>query len=468
MTLGPVDLLITGGLVALPQGAVPASIAIVGEKISAVIPAADGVQLPQAASTIDATGKDVLPGIIDAHVHFRTESAHADTFQTASASAAYGGVTTIIPFVLGGDETSLPDHLTRWRLEGERESVVDFALHAQFQPGSRWLHEVPAAVEMGCRTVKLMLGYKKRGLMVTDDYLLAAMQNIASAGAMLMLHCENGEICDLLEDRLAAEGRTAPEYFHASRPVLAEVEATRRALAYAEVTGCPLYVVHLTVSEGLEAIRQAKANGLPVWTETCPQYLLLTDAEMKRQGPLTKIGPPLRHPEHLAAMWAGVADGSIDVIASDHAPHTPQAKSPGWENIFAAPFGMAGTETLLPLVYSEGVAKRGLGLAWLAKVMSENPARIFGLYPRKGAIQAGADADLVIVDPERRRTLGAEQLHSAAGYTAFAGWEVHGWPVMTLVRGRVVLQDGELCQPPGYGRFLPAGPVGHPQPAIGG
>ena len=223
--------------------------------------------------------------------------------------------------------------------------------------------------------------------------------------------------------------------------------------------------MHLSTEAGLERIKQAQGLGQRVWTETCPQYLLLNEGEMERLGPFAKIGPPLRPADGVnqAALWRGVQEGFVSAIGSDHAPAAREAKEPGWRNIFVGPegrpipFGAPSIETLVPLVYSEGVAKRGLPLWWMARVLAENPARLFGIYPRKGVIQPGSDADLLIIDPDAEVTLRAADLHGNAGYTPYEGWTIKGRPWLTMLRGRVLLNQGTLAQQPGYGQFLPAG-----------
>jgi dihydroorotase-like cyclic amidohydrolase len=240
----------------------------------------------------------------------------------------------------------------------------------------------------------------------------------------------------------------------------------------AALTGSPLYVVHLSTQLGLERIKAAQAAGQRVWTETCPQYLLLTDQEMARWGPLAKIGPPLRPADgpDREALWRGSAEGYIATVASDHSPRRQAEKEPGWQNIFvdpagrSIPFGSPSVETMVPLMYSEGVARRGLPLTWLARVLAENPARIFGLYPRKGAIRVGADADLLIIDPEPEWTVRVADHHGIAGWTLYEGWAARGRPWMTLLRGRVLLDRGTLAEGPGFGRYLargaPVSPLG--------
>jgi dihydropyrimidinase len=272
-----------------------------------------------------------------------------------------------------------------------------------------------------------------------------------------MVHAESGEAIDYLEQVAQREGHTRPVDYPATRPAYAEAEAVSRAVTFGTAAGCPVYVVHLTSQAALEQLLLAQAAGRDVQAETCPQYLVLTAAEMERQGPLAKIAPPLRSTEDQAALWHALADGQLSVIASDHAPYPSQQKRLGTDDIFASPFGAPTVETLLPVAYSEGVHRRRLPLEWLSWVTSEGPARVTGLYPRKGVLQLGSDADLVLVDPSRRVTVDAQQLHSAADYSPFAGLELQGWPVATVVGGKLLVQDGQLVRDASNARFLVRG-----------
>jgi dihydropyrimidinase len=307
----------------------------------------------------------------------------------------------------------------------------------------------------------MFMAYKKRQMKVSNEFMLRAMQTIKRLGATAMVHAENGEMIDVLEDQAIAAGHRGAEHFYPTRPNVAESEAINRAIDIATYVGCPLYIVHLSSAEGLARIKQARDAGLPVWTETCPQYLLLNDDDMRRHGALAKIAPPLRTANDNEALWAGISRGVIPVLATDHASYPLDAKEVGKSDIFQAPFGAPGVETLVPLAFSEGVVERKLSPSWLAQVLSENPAKIFQIYPKKGALQVGSDADLVVIDPERRTVIQAKNLHQGAGYTLFEGREVRGWPVLTMVRGQVLLDNGELKQGPGFGQFLHRPMDGH-------
>jgi dihydropyrimidinase len=462
MTARGVDLIVRGGRVVTATDDFEAAVAIKGGRIVAIAPEA---VLPPADRVIDATGKIVFPGLIDCHLHVGPEY---DDWKTSALAAARTGLTSLVPFVTYGEGETLPAATRRLREEAESVSTLDFGFHFILDHEPPILDGLTEAVRLGVRSFKMFMTYKKRGKrMVSDEFLCKAMERLAALGAVCQVHCENGDILCYLEDKAIAEGRTAPTDFPETCPDWAEEEAINRAILIGRLTGCPVYVVHLSTRVGLERIKRAQADGQRVWAETCPQYLLLTDAEMARLGPFAKIGPPLRPaagPDR-EAMWAGSAGGYIHTVASDHAPRPPKFKEPGRTNIFVdaqgkpIPFGAPSLETLAPLMYSEGVARRGLPLSWMARVLAENPARIFGLFPRKGAIRVGADADLSIWDPDADWSIEQRQHLSVAGYTPYEGWRVRGRPWMTLVRGHVVLApDGTLEQKPGFGEFLDEAP----------
>ena len=464
-----VDVLVRGGRVVTGSDVFESAVAIKGDRIVAIGPES---LLPPAARVIDAAGKYVLPGLIDCHLHVGPEY---DDWTTAPIAAARTGLTTLVPFVVAEEGEALPTAFARLREEAEARSVLDFGFHFILDHEPRILDGISEAFRLGVTSFKLFMTYKKRGKrMVSDEFIAKTMERLAALGGICQLHCENGDVLCYLEDKAIAEGRTAPTDFPPTCPDWTEEEAINRAVLIARLTGCPAYVVHLSTRVGLERIKRAQAEGQKVWTETCPQYLLLTDTEMERWGPFAKIGPPLRPADgpDRAALWEGSAGGYIATVASDHAPRVPAVKAPGRKNIFVdpegkpIPFGAPSLETLVPLTYSEGVVKRGLPITWLARVLAENPARIFGLYPKKGVIRPGADADLTIWDPDPAWTIQKSHHLGIAGFTLYEGWQVRGRAWMTLVRGQVMLTPtGELEQKPGYGRYLACE---GPRPPLGG
>ncbi|MGE3597624.1 MAG: dihydroorotase family protein [Dehalococcoidia bacterium] len=454
-----VDTILHGGAVVLGAGVQQQDIAITGEQIVAIGTAAT---MPDAGRVIDVTDMHVLPGLIDAHSHFGY-----DDFAQGTLLSAHGGITTTIPFLGGSD--SIAEIIERGQAEAAAGAVIDYAFHVILwpNPDSDYLPLIGGVTEgvaRGVRSYKMFMGYRRFGRnLATDDFLYAAFKEMRTHGALPMVHAENADLIFALERDLIAEGKVTPEHYPASRPTICETEAISRAADLARAAASPLYVVHLTTPEGLSIIEGRRAQGQPVYTETCPQYLLLTEAELQRIGPRAKIGPPMRTPEQVEGMWRGVHQGRIPIVASDHSPHDPALKEPGWKNIFynddgaPIPFGAPSAETIVPLMYGKGVVERGLPIWWLARVMAENPARMFGLYPRKGVIAVGSDADFTVIDPNATTTFQAERMHSRTGYTPYEGWSATGAPVLTMVRGRVVLENGTIKQERGFGSYLPAG-----------
>lgn len=451
-----VDIVIQGGRVVREGELLDADLAIAGEVISHI---GTRGSTPPAREIIDARGMYVLPGLIDPHVHFNVWNEMADNFASTAVSAAFGGVTTMLPFVVGRPDMGVREALQYFIEEGQRASVVDFALHCRLRPDRGVIDQVPDAIELGVTSLKMYLAYRKRGFEFDDDLLMRAMEVAAATGALAMVHAENGGVIDYLEDRFIAGQQTTPEYYLRSRPHVAESEAVHRSLAMAALTQCRLYVVHVSTSEAVDEIARGRARSVPVVAETCPQYLLLSDADLVRQGALAKVAPPLRWDKDREALWRAIQQGIIETIGSDHAPYTTATKATGSRNIFDAPFGMPGVETMFPLMFTEGVCGGRLSIVDMVKVMSENTAKIFGLYPRKGVLRTGSDADILLIEPEATATICASKLRSRADYTCFEGWPIRGRLVRSFLRGRPLISEGKLGQSAGYGTYLARQPV---------
>jgi len=419
---------------------------------------------PPGALVIDARGKLVLPGVVDPHVHVDTPGpenkplgVYSDAFENMSRAAVFGGITTVIPFVFASGADHPARYLQAYREQAEREAWSDFNFHFGIVRDAD-VEAIPDVVKLGVRSFKAMMDYKKQGIMASDGLLAQAMREVGRWGGLMMVHAEDGELIDALEECVKDAGDRTPPAYARSRPAAAEHIAVVRALALAQDTGCALYIVHLSTRDGLETAKAARANGQSVVIETCPHYLLLTEDELQpeRLGPLAKIGPPLRQQGDADALWSAVRDGVVDLIGSDHAPRRKADKLIGLRDIFAAPFGGPGLETLLPVLY-DAFRRRRLPLTLLSRVLSEMPARTFGLFPRKGAITVGADADLVVLDPDADWTVDPDRLQTNAKYSLWAGRRLLGKPVTTLVRGKPVLLDGEAAGSRGWGRFLAHG-----------
>ncbi|MCL5075828.1 MAG: amidohydrolase family protein [Chloroflexi bacterium] len=442
-SLDKIDAIIKGGLVVSPRGIKRVDIAISGGKIKEI-----GIDLGyEADRLIDASAKLVLPGILDIHVH----PVYVDDIEHLSRVAAYGGVTTLMHFIYINAGHDVAGTLEGAIADGNRRSLLDFGLHVGFlDPNNQW-HFVPEAVKLGVRSFKVFMSYAKLGQMISDYNLIAAMDLIAQHGGLILVHAESGLAIDYLEDKLMAQGEQGPHSLVVSHPAILETEAVYRASCFAAAVNCPLYIPHVAAGEAVEVIADIKATGQRIWAETCPHYLCLTEKAVDRWGTLAKIGPPLRSEADSESLWDGLRDGILDVVASDHAPKIKDPRGDLWK----ASFGSPGTETLLTMMYQEGYNKGRITLSRLVELLSETPAKIFGLYPAKGALEVGSDADLVIVDPAIEWTITKEELHSKANYSLFEGWRCLGRPIFSMQRGRILLENGELKAEVGQGRFLP-------------
>lgn len=438
------DLLLCGGIVVTGRRMRRADVGVQGETIAAIEP-----HLPRqtADEVIDVDGRHVFPGVIDVHVH----PVYLDSVEDCSRVAAYGGTTTLLHFAYARIGEGLLQKVEEMLEDGLANSRLDFGLHGGLFEAPKQLEEIPEVFELGVRSFKFFMPYIKEGWTTDDYHLFKAMDMLVELGGMAMVHAENGGAIDYLEDKYLTGPDASADYFVATHPAAMEEEAIFRAIRMAEVTGCPLYIPHNTTARAMRHIREAQQAGLPVFAETCPQYLTLTEEVIEERGALAKIGPPIRAGEDRAALWDALAEGVIQVVGTDHAPKHKDVDG----DFLKQPFGSPQIETLLPLVYDGGVNSGRISPVRVAQVLCENPARIFGLYPQKGTIAVGSDADLVVFDPTREFTIRAENQHSNAGYTLYEGHTVLGWPEMTFQRGHRVLWEGEIVAEPGGARFLP-------------
>ncbi len=453
------DLVITGGLLVTAEATMTADLAISGGKVVAIGTGLAGRE------TIDATGMLVLPGAVDEHVHLQMpvgEFASSDDFHTGTVAAACGGTTTVVDFVEPAPGQSLVKALASRRAEADGKVAVDYGLHMTLsRADDETLSQLPASIKAGAASFKLYMAYE--GLRLDDGGLLRTLTALHEHGGRALVHAENHHAITFLTAQALAQGRTGPENHPLTRPDYMEAEAIHRLLALARVTGTPLVLAHLSCAVGLDAIRAARAQGQRVWVETCPQYLLLDEAEYQRpsfEAAKFVMAPPPRTVTDRAALWAGLSAGEIDTVATDHCPFFYETqKVRGRDDFSRIPGGAPGIETRLPLLYSHGVRTGRLTLQRWVEVCCTEPARRFGLAPRKGTLALSADADVVVFDPERSVTLSFETLHQNVDYCPYEGWDVQGYPVTVLSRGEVIVRDGNFVAKAGRGRFLPTSPL---------
>jgi allantoinase len=429
------DLVVTGGTIVSADGAVRADLGVRDGRVVSV-----GLDLGEAAERVDADGLHVLPGLIDVHVHFRDPGMTSkEDFGSGSRAAAVGGVTTVFDMPNTSPPVSTAD---RWRAKYETvapKAHVDFGLYGVVAQDNT--DQLAPMAEAGAMGFKLFMGQTTGDNACPDDgTIFAAFRIAAELGLVVGAHAENNPVLQLLKKELKAAGRTDPRAHLDSRPAFVEAEAVTRAATLAAAAGNHLHIHHLSTREGLERVRYARSLGTRISCEALVAHLLLDDESYDTHGNLVQLNPPIRPAEHVAALWDGVGRREIDCVATDHAPHT--ADEQVRENVWEACGGFIGVETLLPLMLTQVAAGR-LSLPRLVELTSANPARIYGLHPRKGSLSVGADADFVLVDTARHSAVQAESLHSLHPVTPYEGWKTVGAPVATWLRGRCVARDGD-------------------------
>lgn len=450
-----VGLIIKNGTIVTEEGIIKGDLKIEQEKIAAIaatIPAESTDQL------IEAAGKLVLPGVIDAHTHYKMASATAvtaDNFETGSQAAACGGVTTFIDYADPVEGKSLLESLKLRQAEAEGHSYLDYHWHMVV---AGWYHfsldELADLAAYGIKSLKIFTTYGAEQL--PDEKIEQLLKKAAELGILVTVHAEDNELVTELKESFVQAGQTSPAYHAESRPHAAEVKSVQTIIEHAANVQAPVYFVHVSTGAGAQAIKQAQEQGLKVLAETCPHYLILTDDCYKLPGGQKYImTPPLRKKEDQEILWQSLQNGTFSCITTDHCAYTLEQKM-RTESCFTTLPGIPGSETLLPLIYSEGVGKGRISLLQMVDLLSTNPAKIFGLYPQKGVLKVGSDADITLLDPEQEVALRGTDLHSAAGYTPFEGLKVKGYPVITMLRGKILYQDGKFLAKHPEGKFIPA------------
>ena len=455
------DTIIRNGTVVTAVDTYAADVAIANGKIAAI-----GRDLPtqNASAVIDAAGKLVMPGGIDVHTHLDMPfggTTSADDFETGTRAAAFGGTTTLIDFAIQFKGQALRQAFDTWMKKASGKAVCDYAFHCIVTDVSGGqLSEMNDLVAEGITSFKLFMAYP--GVFMLDDgSIFKALQTTSKNGGMVCMHAENGSAIDVIVQQALAEGKKAPKYHALTRPTTAEAEATARAIALAEMAGAPIYIVHLSCNDALEKVREARDRGLPVYAETCPQYLYLSIENFDApgfEGAKYFFTPPLREKWHQEKLWNGLKRDHLQVVSTDHCPFCfKEQKELGKDDFTKIPNGGPGVEHRMSLIFSGGVAGGRFSANRFVELVSTTPAKLFGLYPRKGTIAVGSDADLVIFDSRRKHTISAKTHHMRVDYSMFEGIGVTGMPDIVFSRGRVVVEGEKSLGRPGQGEFLRRG-----------
>jgi dihydropyrimidinase len=454
------DLIIANGSVVTAEGTEKADVAVRGERIAAIRPGL--VADAGGAKVIDAAGKYVMPGALDVHVHLELPfcgTVSSDTWLTGTRAAARGGVTTVIDFAIPYGEQSLQDAYDAWLERAKPKACIDYAFHMAITDWDRHGPEMEKMVTKGCPTFKEFMIYAAEGWQSDDRAIFNALESCKRLGGMLLVHAESARVLDELIARYHApelmkkHGAT----LHAiTRPNFIEYEAIQRAITWAEVTGGRLYIVHMSTGEGADIVKAARARGVDVYAETCVQYLVLDDSVFaKPDGHLYACCPQVKKPKDIERLWKGVNDGEVCVISTDTCTFT-KAQKARWEGDWTRiPMGLPGLETLVPLVYTQGVLGKRAPLTRLVEKCCTNPAKIMGLYPRKGVLQTGSDADIAVFDPEKRFTVDHARMATGADWNPYQGMSLAGFAQHTFCRGKQIVADYKCVGTQGWGQWLP-------------
>lgn len=453
------SILIRNGRIVTASEDYIADLYISGGKISAI-----GSGLPnQADKIIDASGKLVFPGGIDPHVHLDMPfmgTYSSDDYETGTRAALFGGTTTVIDFILQTQGDTLHHALKTWQAKAEGKAIGDYSYHmAVTDFNDDVAREVVEFIEEeGITSFKTFMAYKG-ALMIDDGQMVQLMKVVKQHGGLVTVHATNGDMIDSLIARHVSEGKTTPKYHYLSQPEITESEASARFCDMLYYTGCTGYIVHMTCEGALNAVRRASARNQRVFVETCPQYLLI-DARVYGddfEGAKWVMSPPIREKKDQAALWSGLQQGLVNVVGTDHCPFMWEQKLMGKDNFAKIPNGHPAIEHRMELMYSEGVRQKRISLNKFVEVTSTNPAKIFGMYPRKGTIAIGSDADIVIFDPAKEHTISRNTHHMNVDYSSYEGWNVTGKTETVLLRGQIAIENGKCHLEPGSGRFIKRG-----------
>ena len=452
------DTVIRGGTIVTASDTTRGDVGILGDKIVAI---AQELNPENATRVIDATGRYVMPGGIDVHTHLDMPfggTKSADDFESGTIAAAHGGTTTLIDFAIQYKGQTLRHAFDTWMAKADRKAAIDYAFHCIItELGDAHVEEMGALVREGVPSFKLFMAYP--GVFMLDDAsIFRAMLAAAKYGGMICMHAENGGAIDVIVQRALAEGKRAPKYHALTRPTTAEAEATSRAIALAEMAGAPVYIVHLSCNDALEKVREARDRGLAAYAETCPQYLYLSLENMDApgfEGAKYVFTPPLREKWNQEKLWQGLAKDTLQVVSTDHCPFCfKEQKELGRDDFTKIPNGGPGIENRMSLVFSGGVNGGRFSVNRFVQLVSTAPAKLFGLYPRKGTIAVGSDADIVVFDPNEEMVISASTHHMRVDYSMFEGIRVKGVAKVVLSRGRVVVENGEFKGRAGSGEFI--------------
>jgi dihydropyrimidinase len=452
------DTIIKNGTIVTATDTTRADVGINSGTISAL---AAQLLAENATQVIDAANHLVFPGGIDVHTHLDMPfggTTSADDFQTGTIAAAFGGTTTLIDFAIQYKGQTLRHAFDTWMKKAHDKATIDFAFHCIITDlGSAQLEEMGQLIREGVTSFKLFMAYP--GVFMLDDAtIFRAMSQAAKHSGLICMHAENGGAIDVIVQQALADGKRAPKYHALTRPTTAEAEATSRAIALAEMAGAPVYIVHLSCNDALEKVREARDRGLPVYAETCPQYLYLSLENMDApgfEGAKYVFTPPLREKWHQEKLWQGLAHDHLQVVSTDHCPFCfKEQKELGKDDFTKIPNGGPGIEHRLSLIYTGGVHGKRFSANRFVEVVSTTPAKLFGLFPRKGTIAVGSDADLVIFDPNEQQVISAKTHHMRVDYSMFEGIQITGVPKTVLSRGKAVIDSGKFVGRPGSGQFL--------------